>query len=56
MMHWLPLLGVLVVVAGFVLRFNPVPVVVVAGIVSGLAAGKSPADILALLGTHANGR
>ncbi|TAM94523.1 MAG: DUF969 domain-containing protein [Rhodanobacteraceae bacterium] len=51
LLHYLPLLGVLVVVAGFALRFNPVPVVVVAGIVSGLAAGKSMGDILALLGT-----
>jgi uncharacterized membrane protein len=51
LLHYLPLLGVLVVVAGFALRFNPVPVVVVAGIVSGLAAGKSIGDILALLGT-----
>jgi uncharacterized membrane protein len=51
LLHYLPLLGVLVVVAGFALRFNPVPVVVAAGIVSGLAAGKSIGDILALLGT-----
>jgi uncharacterized membrane protein len=51
LLHYLPLLGVLVVVAGFALRFNPVPVVVVAGIVSGFAAGKSIGDILALLGT-----
>jgi len=51
MMHWLPLLGVLVVVVGFALRFNPVPVVVAAGIVSALAAGKSVGEILALLGT-----
>jgi uncharacterized membrane protein len=50
-MHWLPLLGVAVVVIGFALRFNPVPVVVAAGVVSGLAAGKSVADILTLLGT-----
>src|SRR5690348_15869715 len=50
LLHWLPLLGVLVVVAGFALRFNPVPVVVAAGIVSGLAAGKSIGDILALTG------
>lgn len=50
MMHWLPLLGVLVIVIGFALRFNPVPVVVAAGIVSGLAAGKSIGEILALLG------
>jgi len=50
-MHWLPLLGVAVVVIGFALRFNPVPVVVVAGMVSGLAAGKSVGQVLALLGT-----
>ncbi len=50
LLHWLPLLGVLVVIAGFALRFNPVPVVVVAGIVSGLAAGKSIDEILALIG------
>jgi uncharacterized membrane protein len=50
LLHYLPLLGVLVVVAGFALRFNPVPVVVVAGIVSGLAAGKSIGEILALIG------
>lgn len=50
-MHWLPLLGVLVVVIGFALRFNPVPVVVAAGVVSGLAAGKGIGEILALLGT-----
>lgn len=50
-LHYLPLLGVAVVVAGFMLRLNPVPVVVGAGVVSGLAAGKGPGDILALLGT-----
>ncbi|MBD9479960.1 DUF969 domain-containing protein [Pseudoxanthomonas sp. PXM02] len=49
MSYW-PLLGIAVVVAGFVLRFNPVIVVVCAGLVSGLAAGKSIPDLLALLG------
>ncbi len=48
--YW-PLLGVAVVVVGFVLRWNPVTVVVAAGLTSGLAAGKSIADLLALLGT-----
>ena len=50
MMHWLPLIGVAIVVIGFALRFNPVPVVIAAGIASGLAAGKSIGEILALLG------
>lgn len=50
-MNYWPLLGVAVVVAGFALRRNPVLVVVVAGLVSGFAAGKSVGDLLALLGT-----
>lgn len=51
MINYWPLLGVAVVVAGFALRRNAMLVVVVAGLVSGFAAGKSPGDLLALLGT-----
>ena len=50
MTYW-PLLGVGVVVAGFALRRNPALVVVIAGVVSGLAAGMGAGDLLALLGT-----
>jgi len=46
-----PLLGVAVVIAGFALRRNPVLVVVIAGIVSGVASGMGIGDLLALLGT-----
>ncbi|MGH8030161.1 MAG: DUF969 domain-containing protein [Arenimonas sp.] len=49
-MNYWPLLGVAVVVAGFVLRWNPVAVVVAAGLTSGFAAGKSLAELLALIG------
>jgi uncharacterized membrane protein len=48
--YW-PLLGVAVVVAGFVMRCNPVLVVVIAGLVSGIAAHMGIGDLLALLGT-----
>lgn len=48
--YW-PLIGVAVVVLGFALRLNPVLVVVSAGFASGFAAGKSVAEMLALLGT-----
>lgn len=51
MINYWPLLGVAVVVAGFALRLNPMLVVVAAGLVSGFAAGKSPGELLALLGT-----
>ena len=46
-----PLLGVAVVVVGFAMRVNPVLVVVVAGITSGVASGMGAGDLLALLGT-----
>jgi len=48
--YW-PLLGVAVVVLGFALRRNPALVVVVAGLVSGIAAGKPLGELLQLLGT-----
>lgn len=50
-MNYWPLLGIVVVVVGFVLRYNPVLVVVVAGLTSGLLAGIALPDLLALLGT-----
>ena len=49
-MNYWPLLGVAVVVAGFVLRRNPALVVVIAGVVSALGAGMGVGDLLALLG------
>jgi uncharacterized membrane protein len=49
-MNYWPLLGVAIVVFGFVLRFNPVVVVVAAGLASGLLSGKPPGELLALLG------
>lgn len=47
----LVLLGVLVVVVGFALRQNPMLVVTVAGIVTGLLGGLSPKEILDAFGT-----
>jgi uncharacterized membrane protein len=49
-MNYWPLLGVAVIVIGFALRFNAVPVVVGAAIVSGLLAHLPVTDLLALLG------
>ena len=50
-MNYWPLLGVGVVVVGFVMRKNPVLVVVLAGIASGFGAGMHPGDLLAVLGS-----
>ena len=46
----LPLVGVLVIVAGFALRLNPLLVVVSTGLATGLAAGQGPAEVVATLG------
>jgi uncharacterized membrane protein len=52
-----PLIGVLIVVAGFALRRNPLIVVTVAGITSALLAGISPAHIIDAFGSgFANSR
>jgi uncharacterized membrane protein len=50
MTAYLPLLGVLLVVLGFLLRFNPLLVVVVAGLVTGALAGLAPLALLELFG------
>ena len=49
-MTYLPLLGVLAVVVGFVLRLNPVLVVVGAGVVTGLAARFDLVQLLTAFG------
>lgn len=49
-MEWLKLIGILVVVVGFVLKFDTMATVVVAGLVTGLVAGMSPMEILETLG------
>jgi len=51
---WLPLLGILIVVAGFALRLNPMLVVVAAGLATGLLAGMNPVEVLAAFGKAFN--
>lgn len=50
----LVLCGIAVIVAGFLLRFNPLLVVAVSALVTGLAAGISPLAILAAFGKAFN--
>lgn len=46
----LPLVGIVVIVAGFTRRANPLLVVCAAALATGLAAGQSPVAVLATLG------
>lgn len=49
-MHYLPLLGIALIVLGFALRFNPMVVVPIAAIATGLLAGLDPVQVIAKLG------
>lgn len=49
MNYWL-LIGILIIVVGFILKFDPIAVVVVSAIVTGLIAGINVIDIIAILG------
>jgi uncharacterized membrane protein len=46
----LPLIGIIIVVAGFALRLNPLLVVVVAAISTGLASGHGAVDVISSFG------
>ena len=46
----LSLIGILIVVAGFALRLNPLLVVTTAGLATGLASGLGPVDVVAAFG------
>ena len=50
-MEILKLIGVVVVIVGFALKFDAMATVVVAGLVTGLVAGMSPMEILNTLGS-----
>ena len=50
-MEVIKLIGVLIVIVGFILKLDSLVVVVVAGLATGLVAGMSPMKILETLGT-----
>jgi uncharacterized membrane protein len=54
MSQYLPLIGILVLVLGFALRFNPMLVVPVAALTTGLLAGLGPDEVIAKLGKAFN--
>ena len=44
------LIGVVIVIVGLLMRFNPLLVVLVAGFATGMVAGMSPMDVLSAIG------
>ena len=54
MNQYLPLLGILVLIVGFALRFNPMLVVPVAALTTGLLAGLDLVEVIGKLGKAFN--
>ena len=54
MTHYLPLLGILIVVAGFALKLNPMLVVTVAALATGLLGGMEPVAVISTFGKAFN--
>ena len=53
-MTWLPLLGILIVVVGFMLKLNPMLVVTAAAIATGLLAGMDIVQVISTFGKAFN--
>ncbi len=49
-MEYLKLLGILVVIVGFALKFNSILIIIVAMITTGLLGGLSPLELLSVIG------
>ena len=54
MIDYWPLIGILLVVVGFALKFNPMLVVTVAAIATGLIAGMGPVEVVSTFGKAFN--
>ena len=54
MQDWLVLSGILIVIVGFLLRFNPLLIVTVAALVTGLTAGLDPIEVISAFGAAFN--
>ncbi len=52
--HYLPLAGILIVVLGFALKLNPMLVVTVAALATGLFAGMGPVEVVSTFGKAFN--
>ena len=54
MSEYLPLVGILIVIVGFLFRLNPLAVVAAAALATGLAAGRGLVEVIAILGKAFN--
>lgn len=49
-MEWIKLIGIVIIVLGFIFKFDTIAVVVVAGLATALVSGITPVEFLEELG------
>ncbi len=49
-MEWIKLIGVLIIIIGFAIKFDTIATVLIAGVITGLVSGLSIVEILAVIG------
>lgn len=54
MSHYLPLIGIAMIVIGFIVRLNPLLVVAAAALATGISAGIAPTQVIAAFGKAYN--
>ena len=50
-MEWIKLIGILIIIIGFILKFDTIAIILIAAVVTGLVAGM---DIVEVLSTSCN--
>ena len=49
-MEWIKLIGILIIIIGFILKFDTIAIIVIAAVVTGLVAGMDIVEVLSTLG------
>ena len=49
-MEWIKLIGILIIIIGFILKFDTIAIILIAAVVTGLVAGMNIVEVLSTLG------
>ncbi|MBE7297583.1 5-oxoproline transporter, DUF969 family subunit, partial [Staphylococcus haemolyticus] len=49
-MEWIKLIGILIIIIGFILKFDTIAIILIAAVVTGLVAGMDIVEVLSTLG------
>ena len=49
-MEWIKLIGILIIIIGFILKFDTIAIILIAAVTTGLVAGMDIVEVLSTLG------